>query len=315
MAFRTYDAETISSTGAFLVGELERLDPTLHMPLFSVTWNRDIELREDVSISDESSSFTNTLLAAAGGAKSTGKNWIGPKANVIAGPALGINKTVLPMRLWGMELGYTIIELSKAQQVGRPIDAQKLEAIRIKHNMDIDEQVYVGDTDMGATGLVNNAAITPLPISSEWDDTATTPAMILDDINGLLEDTWKNAAYAACPTHLRLPPAKFALLTKPVTTAGSKSILEYVAESSLSNRINGRPLDIQPLKWLTGRGTNGKDRMAAYTKDKQYVRYPMVPLQRTPLEYRGISQLCVYYGSLGEVEFVYPETVGYADGL
>ena len=38
----------------------------------------------------------------------------------------------------------------------------------------------------------------------------------------------------------------------------------------------------------------------------------MVPLTRTPLEYRGIYQLTTYYGKLGEVEFVYPETVGYA---
>lgn len=41
----------------------------------------------------------------------------------------------------------------------------------------------------------------------------------------------------------------------------------------------------------------------------------MVPLTRTPLEYRGIYQLTTYYGKLGEVEFVYPETVGYADGI
>lgn len=55
--------------------------------------------------------------------------------------------------------------------------------------------------------------------------------------------------------------------------------------------------------------------MVAYTKDPMYVRFPMVPLTRTPLEYRGIYQLTTYYGKLGEVEFVYPETVGYADGI
>jgi hypothetical protein len=50
---RTYDQNTIDSAGAFLVGELERLDQELHMPLVSVTWNRDIDLREDVTIGDE----------------------------------------------------------------------------------------------------------------------------------------------------------------------------------------------------------------------------------------------------------------------
>src|SRR5206468_13081290 len=42
-------AITVDSTGAFLIGELERLDQTLHMPLAAVTWTRDINLREDVT--------------------------------------------------------------------------------------------------------------------------------------------------------------------------------------------------------------------------------------------------------------------------
>jgi len=41
----------------------------------------------------------------------------------------------------------------------------------------------------------------------------------------------------------------------------------------------------------------------------------MVPLQRTPLEYRDIRQLTTYFGRLGVVEVVYPETVGYRDGI
>jgi len=316
--FRTYDAETIRSAGAFLVGELERLDPTLNMPLANVTWGRDMELREDVAISDEATSFVNTVLAAAGGTKTTGKNWVGPKSTVIPGIALGTNKTTLPMRLWGMELGYTIIELAKSQKLNRPIDAQKLEGLRLKHNMDVDEQIYIGDVEMDCTGLLNNPDIDPADITSEWDE-ETDPKVILTDINGVIESTWRQSGYAVCPTHLLLPPTKFALLVNPVTSAGSVSILEYVARNSISNQINGRPLEINPLKWLTDRGVGADDaavdRMVAYTKSKQYVRFPMVPLQRTPLEYRGLQQLCTYFGTLGEVEFVYPETVGYGDGL
>lgn len=312
---RTYDAQTIESTGTFMVGELERLDPSLHLPLHNVTWNRDIDLREDVVISDEASSFTNSEFAAAGGAKTTGKNWVNAESGAIPSIAMKVGKTVLPMNLWALQLGFTIIELEKARQVGRPIDVQKLEGLRIKHNMDVDEQVYIGDTDKGITGLVNNADITPGSITTEWDDEDTTAKMILDDINGFLEATWLQTAYSACPERLLLPPRKFALLTKPVSEAGTKSILQYVAENSLSNSTNGRPLEIHPCKWLTGRGAAGKDRMVAYTKSQQYVRFPLVPLQRTPIEFRGLSQLCTYYGALGEVEFVYGETVGYADGL
>src|SRR6185503_16890258 len=63
----TFDKATRDGLGAFLIGELERLDPKLHEPLVSVTWSRDIDLRTDVSVADETSSFTNSSFAAAGG--------------------------------------------------------------------------------------------------------------------------------------------------------------------------------------------------------------------------------------------------------
>jgi hypothetical protein len=63
---------TYDSTGAFLVGELERLDQTLHMPLAAVTWSRDIDLRGDVSMADDvSSSRSRTSAAPATWARAT----------------------------------------------------------------------------------------------------------------------------------------------------------------------------------------------------------------------------------------------------
>ena len=107
----TFDAATIDSSGSFLIGELERLDQTLHMPLAAVTWGRDIQLREDVSIADEVSSFTNSTFAAAGGPSPNGKSWIGKDANVIAGIQLDIGKTANPLTLWGQQIGWTIPDL------------------------------------------------------------------------------------------------------------------------------------------------------------------------------------------------------------
>lgn len=311
---KTYDQQTIDSAGVFLVGELERLDPTLNMPLVSVSWNRDIMLREDVTIADEAASFTNTSLAALGGVSTSGKNWVSSNSTVINGVSVDINKTTLPMNVWAMESSWTIIELERAMQVGRPIDSMKHEAIQLKHNMDVDEQVYVGDTDLGITGLVNNPNITPLGFSLEWTE-STTPKQMLTDINDLLNEGFAKSGWAICPDSVRLPPIAFGLMTQPVSEAGSVSILEYISKNCMAFAINGRPLDIKPLKWLNERGLSGKGRAMAYTHDKKYVRFPMVPLQRTPLEPRGLHQITTHFGTIGQVEFVYPETVTYADGL
>lgn len=152
----TYDRQTIDSIGAFLLGELERLDPTLNLPLVSYKWSRDIQLREDVSIADETSSFTNSTFAAPGGINPAGKNWIGKVTNAVSGIALDIGKTLNPLFPWGMELGWTLLELASSQQVGRPVDVQKYDGMQIKWNMDVDEMVYIGDSGLGKYGLVNS---------------------------------------------------------------------------------------------------------------------------------------------------------------
>jgi hypothetical protein len=106
-----------------------------------------------------------------------------------------------------------------------------------------------------------------------------------------------------------------------ISSSGNKSILDFIRENNLA-RANGVTLNIQPLKWLIGAGAGGTpgqlgtvDRMLAYTKNPRFVRFPMVPLQRTPLEYRSIFHITTYFGRLGVVEVRYPETVQYADGI
>jgi hypothetical protein len=313
----TFDAATIDSSGSFLIGELERLDQTLHMPLAAVTWGRDIQLREDVSIADEVSSFTNSTFAAAGGPSPSGKSWIGKDANAITGIQLDIGKTANPLTLWGQQLGWTIPELESAQKLGRPVDQQKYEGLQLKYNMDIDEQVYIGDTTLGFSGLVNNTSVTVTnAVTGNWTNGTTTPLQILADVNAELQANWAASGFARCPDKLLLPPLKFSYLVSTlISSAGNISILEFIKNNSICNSINGRPLDVQPLKWLTGRGASGKDRMVAYTNDRNLVRFPLVPLQRTPLEYRGIHQLTTYFGRLGVVEVVYPETINYVDGI
>ncbi len=321
----TFDARTIDSTGAFLVGELERLDPTLHEPLVDYTWSRDIDVRSDVSIADETSSFTNSTFAAAGGVTPAGKAWIGKDSNQIAGVALDIGKTASPLYLWGMEVSYTIPELESAIRLGRPVDAQKLVGLQLKHQMDTDEMVYIGDTTVGKFGLVNNPDVQTDYVAADGAGSSTlwstkTPDQILRDVNELLSSVWAASGWAVVPDKLLVPPTKFAyLVSQKVSTAGNMSILEFLRQNSISLAKNGKPLEILPVKWLVGRGepveTEQTDRMVAYTKDQRRVRFPMVPLQRTPLEFRSIYHITTYFGRLGVVEFVYPETLGYRDGI
>lgn len=323
----TFDRSSLDSTGAFLVGELERLDQTLHEPLVAVTWGRDIDLREDVTIGDDVSSFTNSTFAAPGGVIPNGKNWIGKDTTAIPGISVDIGKTAQALNLWGMELKYSLPELASAIQLGRPVDQQKFKGMRLKYQMDIDESVYVGDATLGYYGLCNTTAVTPYNVTADGTGATTqwankTPTQILADVNALISTVWEASGWAVMPDRLLLPPSQYSyLVTQLISQAGSQSILKFILENNLAIQ-QGKRLQIYPVKWLIGLGVGGTpgvlgtvDRMVAYTKDAERVRYPLTGLQRTQLQFNSIYHVCTYFGKLGQMEFVYPETIGYADGI
>lgn len=337
--YTTHDGRTVDSTGAFLVGELERLDMKVHEPLAAVTWGRDIDLREDVTIADEVSSYTVTSYASAGGLGTgqgigNGKAWMGKNTSEVTGVGVDIGKVTQPLTPWGMELKYTVLELESAARLGRPVDAQKFDGLQLKHQMDIDEMVYIGDTALGFYGLLNsdnrsgtdkvtNVANVPNGASghSQWVD--KTADEILLDVNEILTSAWAASAYAVMPDHLGLTPTNFGYIaTEKVSEAGNVSILKYILENNILTTSGRGKLTINPMKWLVGAGVGGTigtegttDRMIAYTKDSDRIRYPMTILNHTPIQYDSIWHKSTYFCRLGVLEIVYPELVAYRDGV
>lgn len=332
---QTHDGRWVDSTGAFLVGELERLDQTLNMPLVDVQYTRDIDLRVDATIADEWTSFTTSNIASAGGLGTgngigNGKAWIGKTTTEVTGVGLDINKLANPLDLYGLEVKYTIPELESAIKMGRPIDQQKFEAMNLKYQMDCDEQAYIGDTTKRVPGLLNSNLIVPtvqnLPNgtggSPKWS--LKTPDEILADFNLALTTVWKASGYAIKPSRVIIPPAQYGYIAtaKVATAAGLVSIKRYIEENNLLAADGGPKLEIVPSKWAVGAGVGGTigannsvDRMVVYTKDYRRVRFPLTQMQRTPLEVRGLYHITTYFCRLGVVEMPYPETVGYFDGL
>lgn len=312
--------KTFDSTLAYYVNQLDNLDKKLYEPLFSVTWGRDIKLRTGITMANESTSFIRSTIGAVGTQNATGKPWISPNTTTLPGVSINGERVTLPLRLLGQEVSYSSVELERSQLLGQPIDAQKFNALNTIYQMATDEMIYVGDTAVGAEGLVNSTLVTSGSVangangSSLWVN--KTPDEILKDVNDMITAAWQASGFAVCPDKLLLPPAQFAYISsQKISTAGNVSILTFLEDNSISLRVNGRKLNIQPLKWLTGRGAAGADRMVAYTNDEERVRFPMVPIRRETPYYLGIKFNAPYIWAFGEVEFVYPETAVYRDGI
>lgn len=316
---------TKDSTLAYYVNQLDNFDQTLHEPLVSVSWGRDIKLRGNVTLANESTSFTRQSFGGAGTMSGFIANqqsipFISPNSTAIPGVDVNGERLVTPLRPVAREIGFTFIELQRSQLLGQPIDQQQMTALQQMYQMETDSMVYVGSSDVGAEGLVNSSLVTVTSApngaggSPLWAN--KTPVEILADVNSILQASWAAAGFAVCPSELRLPPAQYSQIsTQLISSAGSQSILKYLAENCIANNINGKPLNIQPLKWLTARGGSSANRMVVYTNELNYVRFPMVPIQRQTAYYKGIHFLCPYVYGFGEVELVYPETVRYMDGI
>jgi hypothetical protein len=187
--------------------------------------------------------------------------------------------------------------------------------------------VFIGSTVAGKYGLVNSTAVTKEFVAVNAGSTSylwlnKTADEILKDVNTLLQDAWTASGLAVCPSKLLLPPAQFALIcSMKVSSAGNVSVLQYLEDNSIALKANGKKLDVTYCKWLTGRGivagspAAATDRMVVYSQDPGRVRFPMTPITKTPLEYRGLYHITTYWGRFGVVEIVYPSCIRYADGI
>jgi Uncharacterized protein conserved in bacteria len=320
--FRTQD-----SVLSYFINQLDNYDPKLHQPLVAVTWGRDIQLRSGISFANESTSFTRSSFAGGGSlanpaTASNGGNmpWISAETSAIQSVSVNGERIVTPLRILGREVSYSSVELERSQLTGQPIDAQKMDALNILYQMNTDQMVYTGSGDVGALGLVNSDQVTSGTVATgalggtAW--TSKTPDEILADVNSLLYATWNASGQAVCPGKLLLPAFQFSYISsQKVSSAGNVSIVKFLKENSIALNVNGKELEIVPVKWLAGRGASSSDRMVAYTNDLNYVRFPMVPIRRETAYYHGIRYTAPYIYGFGEVEFVYPETVRYADGI
>ena len=318
--------KTKDSALAYYVNQLENLDKRLYEPLTSVSWGRDIKLRAGITMSNESTSFIRSAFAGVGtlanSSGSSGGNMPFISAETTAIPGVSVNgeKIVLPLRLLAREITYTSVELERSQLTGQPIDTQKIDAMNTLYQMNTDQMVYIGASEVSATGLLNSSLVTASGVANGISGSPLwinkTPDEILKDVNTLLTAAWAAAAYAVCPSKLLLPPAQFGYISsQKVSSAGNVSILKFLQENCISLNINGSMLDIQPVKWLVGRGASATDRMCVYTNSEDRVRFPMVPVRRETAYYQGIRYTAPYLWAFGEMEIVYPETIRYADGI
>lgn len=310
----TFDQYTADTAGSFLLQQLTKYDWTSNDPLVDITWDRDVPRRGDITVVDDFAAYTINLIASGGNLSPGGKSWTGKQSTAITGPSVDIAPIINPVHQWAQFPSWSMRELYQSQFLGRPIDMAKLDTVRLKFEMDSDEQVYIGDTEVGCTGLSNDPRVTVT--NAAFTFAAGTPDQVLAVINTALSAAQTAAGYAKTPTKALIPYTRLAqLVSRLISTAGSQSIWRYLRQNTIAYAVNGREFEIEGVKWLETAGVGGITRMIVYTDDKKFVQFPRVELMQLPIQPRGLDQILPVMGALGVVEIRYPETVLYVDGV
>jgi len=312
------DAQTAGGM-AFLVGELEKVDPKLREPLTSVTWQRDIVAKTGGGWV-ESTSTHNVSYATAGGNED---GIIGGQANDIPVMAADIGKDVYKVFTWGHILKVPFVDQAKLNQIGRSLENILDTGIRLNYQKTLDQNVYRGFPAYGTTGLSNDVNVTTAMVAAgagglTW--AVKTPDEILDDINQALTAAWVASEYdlSGMPNHILIPPTQYTyLVTRKVSDAGNISILQYLLDNNIG-RNQGVEICIAPSRWCVGAGTGGTDRMIVYVNDEDKVQFDItVPINRvmTQPSVNDMAYLTAYASQIGQVKFLYYQPARYVDGI
>lgn len=309
----------VSDSYAFLQKQLEILDPKILEPLSGTDWPRDMPVRtgggfvENVSVID-------VTYASTGGNEDA---LFVENGNDIPVMQADFNKEA--SRVFNfqeyMRVGY--VEQQKFRKLAMNLEDTMNKGIRLHLDKTIDRNVYIGFTKVGSTGLLNNSAVTRTTVANTGTGSSTlwknkTADQILDDINTILASIWEacDCASDALPNHILVPVEQFGLLvTRKVSDDSERSILTYVLENNLTTQQGGQ-LVISPCKWCKGIGSSSSDRLVCYINREDRIRFSQtVPLQRLQTEIRNMSFDTPFISQFSEVQFLYPTTVQYADGI
>jgi hypothetical protein len=315
-----FDAAAVATGGVFLSSELEKINPQILEPLTSVTYQEDMPFNEGGGWVD----FTSNFFVDYGTTANDEDSIIGTNTTDIPVSQANVTKDLSKVWTFAEALKYSYIDMQKSNQVGRDIKKLMDGGLRLNYNKIMDKNTYTGMTKLGTYGLVNNpnvssqlAANNSGGTSRLWKD--KTGEEILNDINTLAASNFAACEYdqSGIPNHLLIPVEDMIQIARPMTIAGCNSILEYIKANYFGLNY-GVELVIKGRRWCTGAGASSTNRMVMYRHDENRIvtdiTVPLMPVM-TQWVATQVAYITPYVSQVGQVKFLYLQTIGYMDGI
>lgn len=303
-----YDA----ATGfAFLLSQLTYIEKKLYEKKYKAITYPSI-----IPVSGEAGEWATSITYFYMDGKAVAK-LVGTKSLDVPISEIGQEKITVPVELGATGYEYSDEELRQAIQLQVSLPQSKANLARRAYEELAQSIGMFGDTTHNLPGFLNNTNVTAATVvdpgsGTEWIN--KTPNQILFDINDFMGDIFVDTLQVEKPDTLLLPTAQWNLISgTPRSDNSDTTILQWIAANSpyLSSAD-----DIMPTPELAGAGAGSTDRMMAYTKDidKVVMHIPMI-LRFTEPQRKGRGFEIPGEFKLGGVEFRYPGSARYADGI
>lgn len=312
--------QMLGDAGAYFIGQLEALDQRMAMPITAVTYSRDIERRPDIGPYNELASFTRLKFAAAQGDQDD-IEFDSDVTTEYQQVNVEQEKITTPIFAKTMKTRWTLAEIEKAALAGMPLETQLFESLNTDNQLKIDRLHYMGSQKYGFGGLLNHGSVLNVgPVANGAGGTPNfetkTPEEILADFNEILRSVWVATGLAVMPNRVLVSQRIMSALSIPIAPLSGVSILKYLQDNAICKIIDGKDLEIVPVKWASGAGAAGTDRMVAYVPGLDNLASIFSPMQQYgAMEVRDVAFHQHYRFAFGGLQLRYPEKMAYRDGL
>jgi hypothetical protein len=233
------------------------------------------------------------------------------------------NKFEQGIEMAGIGYTYTLEELGQAMLIpGLNLSAERAEsAVRLYEEF-MDKLAYLGNTDKGWTGLLNNtyvtvvdAAATGTGSSPLWDN--KTADQMIADVQDALTSVYNGSLTVEMADTVLLPITAMQLLANTRVPNTYGNALNYLAKYNLYTHTTGAPLTIRGVLGLGSAGVAGVGRMVAYRRDPRVLKLHVpMPHRFLPVWQRGPMTFDIPgIFRTGSVEVRRPGAMVYVDGI
>jgi hypothetical protein len=255
-----------------------------------------------------------TVDIAGTGKRHSGKGDDIPRVDVEYG------EKIMPVIPGAIGYDYTTEELRKSAFLRKPLSETRQAAAIEAYRRHMNQVGLYGETaeDGELTGLFNNPFVPVLAApTGSWDAPATTPQLILADINAAIFTVWENTAYNDQVTDIVMAPGAFAqIASREKSEDSDKTILQWIMDNNVAKVERGQDIRFRPGYGLNTAGAGGSRRMLAYTKsDTRLVMHIPMPLRFLAPQLKGLSVDIPGEYKYSGVAWRYPKSAIYVDGI